>query len=295
MSTQKDNIVTGTKLLGFYVQDMLDLAQIRSGKIVKNIERVDINAVMREILSTQDIMASHKKVQLILHEFEEQDMMMDIDPQRLQQVSLNLLTNAMKFSKAGGKVQIGGKILTEVKGEKLFKYVQIFVQDSGYGISQEDKGKLFKLFGKLSQKNGLNKHGIGLGLHICKQICELFGGDIDVESELEVGSKFFFKFMISESQILNRSLEPDDIQISVDVVDVDLDVSVGPSGQVTQMQNLENQNFTVMKDNTEAKLVVFEDDSCMEVPDSDGENMPDNKYEFNTNKHKDATKSDKDA
>jgi hypothetical protein len=61
------------------------------------------------------------------------------------------------------------------------------------------------------------------------------------------------------------------------------------------MQNLENQNFTVMKDNTEAKLVVFEDDSCMEVPDSDGENMPDNKYEFNTNKHKDATKSDKDA
>jgi signal transduction histidine kinase len=102
---------------------------------VKNIERVDINAVMREILSTQDIMASHKKVQLILHEFEEQDMMMDIDPQRLQQVSLNLLTNAMKFSKAGGKVQIGGKILTEVKGEKLFKYVQIFVQDSGYGIS----------------------------------------------------------------------------------------------------------------------------------------------------------------
>jgi signal transduction histidine kinase len=102
---------------------------------VKNIERVDINAVMREILSTQDIMASHKKVQLILHEFEEQDMMMDIDPQRLQQVSLNLLTNAMKFSKAGGKVQIGGKLLTEVKGEMLFKYVQIFVQDSGYGIS----------------------------------------------------------------------------------------------------------------------------------------------------------------
>ena len=99
MNTQKDNIVTGAKLLGFYVQDMLDLAQIRSGKIVKNIERVDINEVLREILSTQDIMAHHKNVQLILLEFEDQDKMVDIDPQRLQQVSLNLLTNAMKFSK----------------------------------------------------------------------------------------------------------------------------------------------------------------------------------------------------
>ena len=262
---------------------MLDLAQIRSGKIVKNIERVDINEVMREILSTQDIMASHKKVQLILHEFEDQEKMMDIDPQRLQQVSLNLLTNAMKFSKSGGKVQIGGKLLTEVKGEFIYKYVEIFVQDSGYGISQEDKGKLFRLFGKLSQKNGLNKHGIGLGLHICKQICELFGGDIDVESELGVGSKFFFKFMISESKILNRTLEPNDIELSLDVGE---DAS-NPCEKV--MQNLENQNHTVMKEDSEQKLVVFEDDSCMEVPDSDGENMPDNKYEFNTNKRMDVT------
>lgn len=80
MSSQKNNIVTGAKLLGFYVQDMLDLAQIRSGKIVKNIERVDINEVLREILSTQDIMASHKNVQLILLEFDEREKMMEIDP-----------------------------------------------------------------------------------------------------------------------------------------------------------------------------------------------------------------------
>ena len=119
MTSQNNNIVTGAKLLGFYVQDMLDLAQIRSGTIVKNIERVDINEVLREILSTQDIMASHKNVQLILHEFGDIDRMMDIDYQRLQQVSLNLLTNAMKFSKSGGKVQIGGKLRTEVKGEFL--------------------------------------------------------------------------------------------------------------------------------------------------------------------------------
>ena len=188
---------------------------------------------MREILSTQDIMASHKNVQLILHEFEDHDRMMDIDYQRLQQVSLNLLTNAMKFSKSGGKIQIGGKLLTEVKGELLYKFVEIFVKDSGDGISKEDKGKIFRLFGKLPQENDSNKHGVGLGLHICKQVCEFFGGDIDVESELSVGSKFFFKFMISESKILNTSLEPDDIELSIDI-----DASVNPCDRV--MKNLEN-------------------------------------------------------
>jgi signal transduction histidine kinase len=125
--------------------------------------------------------------------------MVEIDPKRLQQVSLNLLTNAMKFSKAGGKVELGGKILTEKRDSKIRQYVEIFVKDTGYGISKEDQGKLFKLFGKLTQKNGLNKQGIGLGLHICKQICELFDGSIDVESEIGMGSKFFFKFMISET------------------------------------------------------------------------------------------------
>lgn len=200
MDHLKSNILTGSKLLGFYVQDLLDLAQIRSGKIVKNIERTDINEILLEILQTQNIGAKYKKVNLMLKKFSDKDKFMDIDPKRLQQVTLNLLTNAMKFSLQGGNVEIGGKILKETSRGKTRKFVQIYVQDDGYGISPEDKKKLFKLFGKLSQNSGVNKHGIGLGLHICKQICELFDGDIDVVSELGKGSRFFFKFMIDECE-----------------------------------------------------------------------------------------------
>lgn len=98
MDHLKSNILTGSKLLGFYVQDLLDLAQIRSGKIVKNIERTDINEILLEILQTQDIGAKYKKVNLMLKKFSDKDKFMDIDPKRLQQVTLNLLTNAMKFS-----------------------------------------------------------------------------------------------------------------------------------------------------------------------------------------------------
>ena len=198
MDYLKGNITTGSKLLGFYVQDLLDLAQIRSGKIVKNIERTDINEVLQEILQTQEIGAKYKKVNLKLHKFSDKEKFMDVDPKRLQQVTLNLLTNAMKFCMQGGNVEIGGKIIKEDSNDKIRKFVQIYVKDDGYGISEEDKGKLFKLFGKLAKTSGVNKHGIGLGLHICKQICTLFDGDIDVISAPGKGSKFFFKFMIGE-------------------------------------------------------------------------------------------------
>lgn len=63
---------------------------------------------------------------------------MDIDPKRLQQVTLNLLTNAMKFTMAGGKVQLGGSIVVRNEGGVNNKYVEIYVKDSGYGISKED-------------------------------------------------------------------------------------------------------------------------------------------------------------
>ena len=68
-----------------------------------------------------------------------------IDSQRMQQVTLNLLTNALKFTRKGGNIELGGEILTE-NGEK---FVMVYVQDDGDGIAAEDKPKLFKLFGKL--------------------------------------------------------------------------------------------------------------------------------------------------
>ena len=74
----------------------------------------------------------------------------------------------------------------------------IYVQDNGEGIKPEDKSKLFKLFGKLKSEEGVNNQGIGLGLNICKQICELYEGMIDVDSERGVGSKFFFKMKVDK-------------------------------------------------------------------------------------------------
>jgi signal transduction histidine kinase len=104
--------------------------------------------------------------------------------QRLQQVLLNLLSNALKFTDRGGSIKITSRfVVTEhdltYKEPELIKLVEaakygmleVSVADNGIGIKQEDLGKLFKLFGFLDSSKELNTKGIGLGLHISKMIC----------------------------------------------------------------------------------------------------------------------------
>lgn len=113
------------------------------------------------------------------------------------------MSNALKFSKQGGKVEVSSEILYEENQ----KFVKVYVKDNGFGIKEQDKPKLFNLFGKIKQKkSSLNREGIGFGLTICKQICQHFGGYIDFDSVENVGSTFFFTFEILERRNLSSAL-----------------------------------------------------------------------------------------
>ena len=102
------------------------------------------------------------------------DIMIKTDKQRLQQVILNLLSNSLKYTQPGGFV----KIILEIFKTKNYdsdmqsKFLKVVVWDNGYGISQKDQLKLFKMFGTIQNDKNLNKKGIGFGLCICKNICE---------------------------------------------------------------------------------------------------------------------------
>lgn len=97
------------------------------------------------------------------------------DDQRIKQVLLNLLQNAVKFTMRGG-------ISVMVSFDKVSRFLSVKVQDSGIGISEADQRKLFRLFGRLSSTFSINTSGIGLGLSICKKIVETFEGKISVQS-----------------------------------------------------------------------------------------------------------------
>jgi signal transduction histidine kinase len=99
--------------------------------------------VLHEVLNLQEISADMKQVSINLKRLE--DPHIDIDADRLQQVTLNLVSNALKFSKKGGMVEVSSHIYTE----NSKKFVKVFVKDNGFGIKEEDKPKLFNHFGKI--------------------------------------------------------------------------------------------------------------------------------------------------
>ena len=113
--------------------------------------------------------------------------LVNTDQKRLQQVLLNLYSNAIKFTQKHGKITI--------LIEKLQMFVRISVIDKGLGIKLEDQGKMFKLFSSIKdQKRKVNLKGIGLGLVISKMIVKKFNGMIDFISEYEKGTTFYYTF-----------------------------------------------------------------------------------------------------
>ena len=111
------------------------------------------------------------------------------DVNRIQQVLLNLLSNARKFvPKTDGIIKIESLLTKKDDAD----YLEISVFDNGPGISSDDKAKLFKPFSKLLANSKLNPNGNGLGLNICKMICQNLGGDIEVNSDGSSWTEFKF-------------------------------------------------------------------------------------------------------
>ena len=126
------------------------------------------------------------------------------DERRLIQILLNLVSNAVKFTPIDGTVSIKVRLLEANKNlegllpEALRQFygsddlLEVSVSDTGIGIEEEDMGKLFKMNGFLKKTEEINTRGIGLGLHICRELVRNLGGDIICQSKWQQGSTFTF-------------------------------------------------------------------------------------------------------
>lgn len=158
-------INNSSRILLFLVNDLLDFFQIKNGKFNLSFAPVDIKKSVMEILDMFEIPAEAKGLKL-LHSFDEKvPNKVNVDEQRIRQVLLNLISNAMKFTQKGS-------ITIEVGYDEPQRLLKFAVKDTGIGIGENDQSKLFKLFGKLQSSHQLNKAGIGLGLYICKKIVD---------------------------------------------------------------------------------------------------------------------------
>lgn len=167
------------------VSDLLNVSSIESGNIKLNKEYFDIILFLKNIIKRQRLIAIQKNIEL---EFDfHEEVLLNADKNKIEQVFTNLITNAIKFSNPN--------TLIIVSARDLEKSIVFEVKDQGQGISKEDLGLLFKPFQKASSKSTAGEPSTGLGLFIVKRIIEAGNGKIWVESELKKGTTFFVELM----------------------------------------------------------------------------------------------------
>jgi CheY-like chemotaxis protein len=175
-------------LLGV-INDVLDMSKIESGKFDLSPADFDFGEMFHRVMNVVKFRADEKNQTLTLNIDKDIPKILIGDDQRLAQVITNLVGNAVKFTQENGSVQVDTRFLGEENGVCL---VQIKVTDTGIGISPEQQIKLFQSFQQAENSTSRKFGGTGLGLAISKNIIEMMGGRIGVESELGKGSVFTF-------------------------------------------------------------------------------------------------------
>jgi len=166
------------------INDILDVEKIESGHIQFNMGLHALMPLVHQAIETTQQFAMQFRVKLRLLVSETDDSLRVLaDPDRLLQVIVNLLSNAAKFSPAGGTVDV----IVKPQGG----LIRLSVIDRGCGIAQEFRGRIFQKFAQADASDSRQKTGTGLGLSITKAIVEKLGGRIDFTSEVGSGSEFF--------------------------------------------------------------------------------------------------------
>lgn len=169
--------ITGMRTL---IMDLLDLTKIQSDKKEKQFENVNLLDITKNAIETVSPYAIQKDVEVNLHAKE--DIPFYADPNDMEIVLNNLISNAVKYNYKEGSV--------DVYLEKDSEQITIKVSDTGIGMTEEEKSKLFNEFVRIKNEKTRNITGSGLGLSIVKKVIELYQGDIKVDSEPEKGSTF---------------------------------------------------------------------------------------------------------
>ena len=176
------------RLLLSLVNSILDLAQINNNKMKLNPEKYELADIMNDILALFDYQCKQKNLYLKLAIDEDVPEFITTDRNRLTQIVINLIANALKFTFEGG-ILISITLTSEDR-------ITISVDDTGIGIKEEDLEKLFQAFGKLENTAKMNINGVGLGLSISDTLAKLLSGEegsgLKVKSQENKGSTFFF-------------------------------------------------------------------------------------------------------
>jgi signal transduction histidine kinase/CheY-like chemotaxis protein len=177
------------------VSDILDFSKIEAGKMELDPQYFELNQCIDEVVDLLKPSSLEKKIELMYYIEPEVPSNITLDSFRLKQILINLLNNAIKFTDQGEVVlQVG-----VVDFDQGLMQLKFSIRDTGIGIEAEQVGLLFKSFSQIDSSNTRRYQGTGLGLAICKNIVNLMGGKIWVQSQLGKGSDFQFTVICEAS------------------------------------------------------------------------------------------------
>jgi signal transduction histidine kinase len=187
LSPEQQNMVAmmerNTQSLIELVNDLLDASKLESGTMRLETAAIDLRSVIDELREAMLPMAKEKGIELV-ETFPDNLPRVEADRAKLRRILVNLLSNALKFTPKGGRV--------EVRAEQLDGHINIAVSDTGVGIAPEDVDRLFDKYEQARSRATRGEKGTGLGLYITKQLVELHSSEIKVKSEVGRGSTFSF-------------------------------------------------------------------------------------------------------
>jgi signal transduction histidine kinase len=180
------------------INDLLDVSKYEAGKISLQKETASIVPIVQRVCKQMEFQYRQKQVKLISELSADLPKAL-IDPPKVAQVFMNLLSNALKFTRSGGTVTISARPSTErLEGEVGQKKVLLVtVKDTGMGIAPEELPTLFERYKQASSARKARQKGTGLGLTICRLIVEAHGGRITAKSEVGKSTAFHFSIPVS--------------------------------------------------------------------------------------------------
>lgn len=192
-------VSSSSQNLLFLIDEILDHSRIEAGEFSINMAPCRAGDILIELLESFNRIKSQfgkTDITISIHP-PAQDLIFETDPQRLRQVLINLLSNALKYTKEG-QIDFGCEVNNDL--------IRFYVKDTGIGISAEEIEHIFSRFMRIESQDSLQSQGTGLGLSIAQKIIQMMGGEIGVESTFNKGSEFFFTLPYLPLDTLDKDL-----------------------------------------------------------------------------------------
>lgn len=190
------------------INNILDFSKLEAGKFTLELRKFHFRNMLDYVKSNHINKITEKGLEFFMTVSPQVPEYVIGDELRIVQILNNLLSNALKFTSLG-KITVGVFRTAQIKNKMELFFI---VSDTGIGVAEEDKDKLFQSFSQVDASISRKYGGTGLGLNICKQLVELMGGGIEVESEKNRGSNFSFSIWVEACEGDEVLQQPDDVK-----------------------------------------------------------------------------------